>query len=229
MKNERIIALLEALKAENAAQTYGSFVELDNVLEALRAEVRAANNKKSGALNTAKVAEKIAKSAAASKRFAWAGLVKGSDNSAYVCDGMRALKIHIPVEVPEVPEKHRNPDTVHTLEKLFGSNAPTVPVSFQLPSAADLKSQIALMKSEKKIHGCKTDKIAYHFAGGPLVNAEYLLEMITATGAERVTTQKSEKWNACLLFIAEAADGILCPIYQQPGQTFPENNCCLVH
>ena len=57
-----------------------------------------------------------------------------------------------------------------------------------MPTVPELKSMIAEAKAAAKMNNVRGAKIIYSLENGPVFNAEYLLNVIMATGADHLET-----------------------------------------
>lgn len=208
MKKEAMIATLESVKKNGV--TLENYNALQALIDDLQAEIRKENNKRSGAANVEKAANNIIKGVKKNdpSRISLHGAWIGKNGRQYVCDGFRALEIHNPIELEKIPEKAQQLD----IEKLFAR--PDHAERFELPTAAELKSMIAEAKADAKIKCIKKYTVVYACENGPVINADYLMDAIIATGARYLEGTKGTKGkytSACFL-ASNDCTAIVCPV-----------------
>lgn len=224
MKKEMMVEILKDVQKNGV--TMNNCLELEKMIADLQNEIRTANNKKCGGLSIEKIAKNIIRDAKKLPKeyFHGAWVYEGFQ---YVCDGFRALCIKNQLDLEPVPEKHYNASTSNALKNLFAEPAETE--RFQLPTVADLKSMIAEQKAAAKIQHVKDPRIAY-FTGGPAINAQYLLDAITATGATelRTTCGRNGKWiNPCFLS-SDDCTALVLPVNAKSDLAAP-GTCSIVN
>lgn len=212
MRKEKMIAVLENVKKDGV--TIANFAELEAMIADLKAEIRKENNRRAGAAaNIEKAAYNVIKSAKKKDaRQILHGAWISKNGRQYVCDGFRAIEINNPIELEKIPEKTEPLD----IEKMFVM--PDHLERFELPTAAELKSMIAETKADAKIKGIKSPKIVYACEDGPLINADFLMDAITATGARYLESYKGRtgKYTGPCFLESSDCTAIICPVNHQP-------------
>lgn len=210
MKKEAMIATLENVKKNGV--TLENYNALQALIDDLKAEIRKENNKRTGAANVEKAANNIIKYVKKNdpSRISLHGAWICKNGRQYVCDGMRALEINSPIQLENIPEKAQPLD----IEKLFVK--PDHAERFELPTAAELKSMIAEAKADAKVKKIRSPKIVYACENGPVINAEFLMDAIIATGAGYLegTKGRTGKYTGVCFLASNDCTAIICPVNQ---------------
>lgn len=181
MNNEKILLKLKEIESEI---TYNYNLEM--LIEAIKNDILTEEAKRTGRNDKKKSAERILKSAkkSSSKEYLQYACIK--DDVQYIMDGYRLAtfneKYYIPL--PEAPAKAVEMYPFHILSCLDSEMDDAV---LTLPSVAELKGYIKINQYQKKEY----KNIFFDFGEGlPVVNAEYLLDMIILYPDAKVTTKK---------------------------------------
>ena len=144
---------------------------------ALRDDMRTEANKASSKANIDKAMRAIIKNVPDHKRqFKGAFL---SDGKQCVCDGFRAIRLNTPIDLPAAPV----PCTID-FDRIFDDARHNAATPLETPTLGELKSYIKIIKAENKAkYGKNANRqcILWDFGEGrPIVNAVYLLDILTA-------------------------------------------------
>ena len=221
MNKNAMLSILKNIQSNNV--TIENFQALSDVIADLEKEIRKETNKKTGTTNIQKAAESIIKSAKRNQKSKI--LLHGSwikDGKQYVCDQYRALQIIEPIDLEKIPDK----GDPYKCENFFVEPG-FYSERFDLPTAAELKNMIAAAKAAGKISGKKN--IVYCCENGPAINAQYLLDAITATGATFFETEKSRyngKYVNICVFHSEKCNAIVLPLINPAAVA--KNDCIAI-
>lgn len=205
MTKEKILEKL--LKIEPAI---GHNYELyQDLVDALKQDIRDENNKKAGKSNTARLAKAIFKSAPESqKKMQYAHT---EDGIQFVLDGYRIAGFYRPMDLPEWTE---TPDWFNIKHML---DVELNPEPLKLPTIGEIKAEIKIAKASNP----KFWKCLYVFENGTGVNAQYLLDFMQGFG-ESMKIYEYDNFSTKYPLWIEADDGfgLLLPVYHyedKPG------------
>lgn len=178
--------------------------QLINLLKLLQQDIAAQENKKSGKGNLQKAMNNVIKNAKKEKRNVnLYGFTREGDYTI-VCDGYRVIRTKEEIQYTEQVEG------LPAVSKMTEEARQNAVNELIMPTIGDLKAYIKLMKAEDKKTKCAG--ILYTFEGEgeqPTVNAEYLLDMLTAfPDAKGSYSTLIDP----VYFEGEQGDGILLPI-----------------
>ena len=190
MSNEAVLADALVLLKDFKTEVPGYKEDFRNeVIKELEGSLRAAANKANGKSGLEAVAKSILKSAKKVKNPALHGAWIAPNGKQYVCDDHTMMEIDDPIELPML-----DPGLTHIDQAAIMKDLNWAKEEFKLPSIAELKTGIKEEKAKAKMDGKKLSGVAYYFSGNLAVNAEWLLNAIKTTGAEKLYTsgQKSK-------------------------------------
>lgn len=222
MNKNAMLAILKNVQSNNV--TVENFQSLSDIITDIEKEIRKETNKKTGSANIQKAAENIIKSA--KKNHKAQILLHGSwvkDGKQYVCDKYRALQILQPLDLEKIPEDKGEP---YKCENFFVEPG-FYPERFSLPTAVELKNMITAAKAAGKISEKKN--IVYCCENGPVFNAQYLLDAMTATGATFFETEKSRyngKYVNVCMFYSEKCNAVVLPLVNPAAVA--KNDCIAI-
>jgi len=183
----------------------GSLILVD-LLAALREDMRTETNKANGKAEIEKAMRAIIKNADAARPALQGAFMNGGMQC--VCDGYRAIRLREAIDLPAPPVS----DTFN-LVPVFEGMYSSCQQPLELPTVADLKSHIKISTADARAkygRNWKHHVAGYDFGEGkPLVNATYLLDILTAFPS---ATASTECENKPIFFKADAGDAILLPI-----------------
>lgn len=164
MKNEKMLEVLSKLLL-----SYDEKLILENI-ELLKAELRQDANKKSGCGSIEKSMKAILKNS--DKLNSYNSALKYAtykNNFCYVCDSHRIFAYSGKIELPELPEGITPLD----YEKIMVKSPDHVKI--ELPELAELKAELAILKSQvtKK---SKYIRYYYKHPSGITLNLQYLID-----------------------------------------------------
>ena len=174
-------------------------ITLVNLLVDLKEDIAIKNAKSNGSIDSLKSAKDILKAADKGYRDACKGAWVANDKQI-VTDCYRALRFNTPLELPVLPDSL----TPINIEQIF-SGVYQNEHEYPLPTIGELKTFIAMEKANGNGKGIK-----YNIGDDyPLLNAEYLLSMISG-----LKNCKAYYANAVMpiYFKGENGDGLLTPI-----------------
>ena len=185
----------------------GSIAELINLCALLQDDIRQKTNKSAGNGNIEKGMQAVIKSAAKKPLPNMAGYFL-SNGLPTVCDGFRIMRSNVPLDIGE-PVKGLD------AQQIFDGTICEADTVLELPSLGELKSYIKLQKLENSSR-CKSDRIKeilYDFGENkPKLNAEYLLDMLTAFPDAKADYDSRRAQISPVYFNSEKGEGILMPI-----------------
>ena len=191
------------LKSVDANCRYGDCgigtIMLINIMVDLKEDIAFRNAKQNGNTDSLKAAKDILKAANKGYRDACKGAWI-ANGKQIVTDCYRALRFNTPLELPALPDSL---DPIN-IEQIF-SGVYTNSNEYPLPSIGELKTFITMEKTKHYREG-----IQYNIGDDyPLVNAEYLLSMISG-----LKNCKAYYENAVMpiYFKGDNGDGLLTPI-----------------
>ncbi len=183
--------------------------QLINLIVDIKDDVRAEAAKSSGKADVLKAMKSVIKSA--EKTASHNPMFHGAfyeDGKQCVCDGYRAIRVDNPVDIHIAEQGDRS-----FITKTFREVAKAEELA--LPSVADLKAYIKINTAAKKATSRNVNPLEYDFGEGlPAVNAQYLLDMLTAM-PDATAYWDAKNTNSIIYFKAEGVDGILCPVKKQ--------------
>ena len=144
---------------------------------ALRNDMRREANKANGKANIEKAMRAIIKNAPEYQEHLQGAIV--IDGKQYVSDGYRAIRLNTPIDFPAPPV----PCTIDFV-RFFTEAQRDATTPLKTPALAELKTYIKITKAENKAKygkGANEQCILWDFGEGrPVVNAVYLLDILTA-------------------------------------------------
>ena len=188
--------------ATNPTKTTGGIPALIALCAVLRDDMRREANKAAGKANIEKAMRAIIKNAPEYQKPLQGAII--IDGKQYVCDGYRAIRINTPIDLPIPPEPCTFDIAGHFAEAQANAVKP-----LETPSLGDLKAHIKLKKAENKAKYGKGEYILWDFGEGrPVVNAIYLLDILTAFPDALITYSTN---HAPLYFSHTEGDAVLMP------------------
>jgi hypothetical protein len=187
-KNDNAAEILEALKAEAAA------------------EIRREEAKKSGKADRQKAAERVIKNAKKSRypeRLGGAWITP--DGMQNICDSFQAYRLRDPLPLEELP---KDVDKVNIDRIVVTNCGDAVP----LPELPELRAYI---KEEKARLKAQKDKSAplWDFGDGlPALNAEFLLTALEILPGCTATAAKAYAETRAVYFKSDAGEGVILPV-----------------
>jgi len=198
--------LLEKWEATDPTKATGGVPALITLCAALRDDMRREANKANGKANIEKVMRAIIKNAPEHQRQLQGAFVH--DGKQYACDGHRAMRLNTPIDLPVPPV----PCTID-IDRLFADARRNATTPLETPSQGELKSYIKITKAENKTKygkGANKKTILWDFGEGrPVVNAAYLLDILTAFPDATITFSTL---TAPLYFSHADGEAILLPV-----------------
>jgi len=174
---ENLDELLEKWKATDPAKATGGVPALITLCAALRDDMRREANKANGKANIEKAMRAIIKNVPDYRQQLQGALVR--DGKQYACDGYRAIRLNTPIDLPAPPV----PCTMD-FNRLFADARHKATTPLDTPTLGELKTYIKITKAENKAKYGKDanrQSILWDFGEGrPVVNAAYLLDILTA-------------------------------------------------
>ena len=187
----------------------GSVGELINLCVSLQDDIRQKANKAAGKGNIEKGMQAVIKSASKANLSGMAGYFL-SNGLPTVCDGFRLIRSKVPFYIGE-------PVQGIDAQKIFDGSPREAGTELELPSLGELKSYVKLQKLENssRSKSDRTKGITYDFGENkPKLNAEYLLDMLTAFPDAKAYYNSQNIYSA-VYFNSETGEGILMPIRKQ--------------
>lgn len=198
--------LLEKWGATDPTKASSGVPALITLCAALRDDMRREANKANGKANIEKVMRAIIKNAPEHQRQLQGAIVL--DGKQYVCDGFRAIRLNTPIDLPAPPV----PCTLD-IDRIFEDAQRNATTPLETPTLGELKTYIKLNKAENKAKygkGANKETILWDFGEGrPVVNAVYLLDILTAFPDATITYYIM---TAPLYFSHADGDAILLPV-----------------
>lgn len=196
--------LLEKWEATDPAKASSGVPALITLCAALRDDMRREANKASGKANIDKAMRAIIKNAPEHKQQLQGAFVR--DGKQYACDGYRAIRLNTPIDLPAPPV----PCTMD-IGRLFAEARHNATTPLETPTLGELKTYIKITKAENKAKYGKNKKtILWDFGEGrPVVNAAYLLDILTAFPDAAITCGTITD---PLYFCHAAGEAILLPV-----------------
>ena len=183
----------------------------NGLVEDLKADIRNGNNKARGCGNLAKLAKAIFKEAPKNRKEMQYSHI--SNGIQYVLDGYRIAGFYEPLDLPEYDDYKKSENMMPTwydVEKMF-NNLEYDDTPLQLPTVAELKSEIKIAKAGKP----RGIRVMWKLECGPLVNAQYLLDFIEAFPDAKIYQSANKPMSSPLFIEAEKGFGILLPIHMK--------------
>jgi len=198
--------LLEKWEATDPTKASSGVPALITLCAALRDDMRREANKASGKANIEKAMRAIIKNAPEHQRQLQGAFVR--DGKQYACDGHRAMRLNIPIDLPAPPV----PCTMD-IGRLFAEARHNATTPIETPMIGELKAYIKIKKAENKAKYGKhanRQRILWDFGEGrPTVNAVYLLDILTAFPDADITFSTL---TAPLYFSHADGEAILLPV-----------------
>lgn len=199
--------VIEKLSKGSAKYEGGSIpLVLSQLIYELKEDINRDEAKKTGKGAALKTAKDILKNG--NKKRDILGYAQIIDGKQYLCDGYIAVELNEPLPLPEIPEGMNALD----IKKLI--NYPAYSEIAELPDKIKLKSYIKVEKAKNKANG-QTNNICYDFGENkPLVNAEYLLQIMELMPNATIYIENCYK---PIYFESEAGRAVLGPIRPKDG------------
>lgn len=189
-------------------------IQLANLVLDLQNDLRTEEAKKSGRNKALAAAKRILKNSVKhSPKEVTHYVQEYDDGTQCVMDAYRAVKFSAKNKLPlePMPESIRKCNNLYPIDKCIPRNNN---YEVELPSISDLKSYIKIKKAEKKVFkspNCRT-VVMYDFGEGlPLVDAEYLLDIMECLPGARSYLNGDNKERANIYFTDGENEGVLCP------------------
>lgn len=203
---ENLDVLLENWEVTDPTKASSGVPALITLCAALRDEMRREANKASGKANIEKAMRAIIKNAPEHQLQLQGAFVR--DGKQYACDGHRAMRLNIPIDLPAPPV----PCTMD-IGRLFADARHNATTPLNTPTIGELKTYIKITKAENKAKYGKhanRQSILWDFGEGrPTVNAVYLLDILTAFPDADITFSTL---TAPLYFSHADGEAILLPV-----------------
>ena len=196
----------ENITASNVISIRGDQYMLINLLVALQQEIREKANKKAGKGNISKAMQAVIKSIPDYRPSLKGYFLSGENKDILtVCDGFRIIRSFESFEVGELVEGADITSIMDTAKKDSTEK-------LELPTLGELKAHIKLKKAEQ--YSRKAKYIIYDFGEDlPVVNAEYLFDILTAFPEARAYKKAGQAGIIdAIYFEAEGGDGVLLPL-----------------
>lgn len=196
----------ENITASNVISKESNKITLVRILTSLRQDIREQANKKSGKGNVHKAMQAVIKSIPDYRPDLKGYFMSGENNDILtVCDGFRIIRSFEPLDVGELV-KGFDANPIMTGAKNDSTEA------LELPTLSELKVYIKLQKAEQNTRYAK--ELVYEFGEDlPLVNAQYLLDILTAFPEAKAYKKEGESGIiSAIYFVAEGGDAVLLPI-----------------
>ena len=169
--------LLEKWEATDPAKATSGVPALITLCAALRDDMRREANKANGKANIEKAMRAIIKNVPVYKQQLQGAIIRGGKQ--YACDGYRVIRLNTPIDLPTPPV----PCTID-FDRLFDEARHNATKLLETPTLGVLKAHIKTKKAENKAkYGKDANRqhILWDFGEGrPVVNAAYLLDILTA-------------------------------------------------
>ena len=186
---------------------YGIAGILAALVHELKADIATETCKSSGKLGALNAAKRIIKSAKNGPRSALYGSWMEGDLQCY-CDGYRAVRLREALPTESIPAGTMPMSIAEVVE----NGRRNMGEVLSLPTIPELKAHIKIGKVTNKFNN-RGDRVEYDFGEGlPLVNAEYLLDMLELLPGCTATAAKYSPHLGAIYFEAEGGDGILLPV-----------------
>lgn len=205
--------LLEKWEATDPTKTISGVPALITLCAALRDDMRAEANKANGKANIEKAMKAIIRNAPEYQQQLQGAIVRGGKQ--YACDGYRAIRLNKPIDLPAPPV----PCTID-LDRLIADARHNATTPLKTPSQGELRSYIKITKAENKAkYGKDANRqdVFWDFGEGrPVVNAAYLLDILTAFPNAAITCGTL---TAPLYFSHADGEAILLPVRTKQDRT----------
>ena len=217
MNKETILAKVMEMKLEETDTYYNGYIvwrdKYNELVEALKEDIREENNKKTGRNNPYKLAKAILapgqkrqKMSRNTELMAYAYTDK--NGIKWVLDGRRIAGFFEDIDLPELPEEDRN--RWFKVEKLINNSYDDEEII--PPNTGDIKANIKIAKAEKK-------KCIVVLANGIHVDAQYLLEYLEGFKNPKLYAYVNDKEKVTITspirIEADNGIGMLLPINPQ--------------
>ena len=205
---EYIAAMVEKREVAPSKYATSSSIAVELIIE-LQDAIRADGAKKVGKTEALRAAKRVLSNHPVSAKPAF-GFVKTIGEYQYFTDGYRGFKLKDHLPLPELPEGWDTMD----LEPVI-ANAASGDVELELPDLGALKAYIKMEKARLKAEGRHREGVRYDFGPGlPLVNAEYLADMLILLPGCKARVKKGYMINP-LFFESDGNSAVLLPV--RPG------------
>lgn len=213
----------ESLKGLTHGKNYSLTVNatmmeaLNEVIRVLTYDVVVSEQRKNGRATQAaackRILKRLAKNAALSERIGCrAGTVNGSQ---VFTDGFMVVALNNPLQGIETASEQDTPQAVRSVYNVRSASPTDKPLD--LPSRAEIVTYIATHKPAKKGRHY-SEPVMYDFGEGlPLVNAEFLLDLMDAL-PELVVYYDAKHPTAPLYGVSPAGFGVLCGMRRTPAK-----------
>ncbi len=189
-------------EATDLTKAAGGVPALIALCAVLRNDMRREANKANGKANIEKAMRAIIKNVPKHQKHLQGAIV--IDGKQYVSDGYRAIRLNTPIDFPAPPE----PCTIDFV-RIFTDAQRYATTPLKTPALAELKTHIKITKAENKAEYGK-DANEWDFGEGrPVVNAVYLLDILTAFPDATITFSIS---TAPLYFSHTNGEALLMPM-----------------
>lgn len=168
----------------------------DDLAEKIRQETAAERGQGSAAATVRRMLKNAAKGDCPVLGYAW----NDADGKQITTDGYRAFCLVDPLPLPEKPDDLKAPD----ISNLVKDAAQRENIPLSVPDRKELKAFITIEKAEK---GRKHSPLWDFGLGLPLVNAEYLLDLLTVLPAAKLYAAKAAPIVSTLYAIEEGEKG----------------------
>lgn len=214
MKTADILAYVYAIRdaIPDDYSTRAARYECIDLIQLLQRQIREEAAKASGSGNAHKYVTKMLDELKKGNRPALAYPWTDKAGRQCMCDGYRAYRLMEPLPLPERPA---DAGDGLDLDKIFPVSVSPLE-KMPAPDLAELKAYITTRKAETK--GQKpAPVIVWDFgAGKPLVNAQYLLELLTVMKDVRYIWYDPKSPFAPLYAPGANGDAILLPVRREP-------------
>ena len=189
-------------------------IQLANLVLDLQNDLRTEEAKKSGKNKALAAAKRILKhSAKYSPKEVTHYAQEYDDGTQCVMDGYHAVKFAAKNKLPlePMPESIRKCNNLFPIDECIPRNNN---YEVELPSISDLKSYIKIKKAENKVIKSFNSRtaVAYDFGEGlPLVNAEYLLDIMECLPEAKAYLNGDYKDKRAIYFTDGENEGVLMP------------------
>ena len=195
----------ETITASNVI-SYANNITLVRVLASLRQDIREQANKKAGRGNINKAMQAVIKGVPEYRPNLKGYFMSGENNDILtVCDGFRIIRSFVSLDVGELVN---GVDVKSIMDAAKNESTEAL----ELPTLNELKAFIKLKKAEQNTR--KAKDVIYDFGEDlPAVNAQYLLDILTAFPEAKARIQEGEIGIVkAIYFVADDGDAVLLPI-----------------
>lgn len=200
---------IEALTAIKAGDVLRARDLMETVSELIRDDIRSTEAKKTGKTSAVNAAKRVLKAAQKTPRVA---LHKAfyNDGLQCICDGFRGVQFKNALPLDELGDDVEPINFASLIDNAKQNND----IILDLPELKALKTYIKLCKAENK-----NAAYTYDFGPGlPLVNAEFLADLLELLPGCKAYTRQNKTSVAPLYFECDAGRGILCPVRPKEDQ-----------